>query len=136
MTPEESYAFQEFLDRLDLYGGRLESWPHEARAAAETMLAKSPEAQAQLDAMRRVETALQQSQTIRSDGIDAFAARAMRAAQDRPRQTVVRRLPWAVAGVVALVAGLYVGQLPGSAGEGPSDIVTAALDQSGGHDVW
>lgn len=134
MTPEDA-QFQEFLDRLDLYGGRLETWPPEARAAAETMLETSPEARAQLDAMRRVEAALLQSQASRSEDIDEFAARAMRATQDHPRPAAMRRLPWAVAGVAALVAGLYVGQLPASA-EGPSDIVTAALDQSGGHDVW
>ena len=84
--------------------------------------------------MRRAETALLQSQAIGSEG--DLAARAMRATQDHPRRTAMRRLPWAVAGMAALVAGLYVGQLPASAGEGPSEIVTAALDQSGGHDVW
>jgi ElaB/YqjD/DUF883 family membrane-anchored ribosome-binding protein len=137
MTPESHESeFQEFLDRLDLYGGRLEDWPVEARVAAEALLEHSPEARAQLNAMRRAEAALLQSQAIRSEGVDDFVARAMQAAQDRPRQAVVRRLPWAVAGVAALVAGLYVGQLPASAGEGPSEIVTAALDQSGGHDVW
>jgi len=133
MTPD---VLQEFLDRLDLYGGRLETWPIEAREAAEAMLETSPEARAHLDAMRRAETALLRSQAIRREDIDGLAARAMRAAQDRPRQTAMRRLPWAVAGVVALVLGLYVGQLPSSSGEGPTEIVTAALDQSGGHDVW
>lgn len=137
MTPESHESgFQEFLDRLDLYGGRLETWPLDARAAAETMLETSPEARAQLDAMRRAEAALLQSQATHNEGVDEIAVRAMQATQDRPRQAVVRRLPWAVAGVAALVAGLYVGQLPASAGEGPSEIVTAALDQSGGHDVW
>jgi hypothetical protein len=137
MTPEfHESEFQDFLDRLDLYGGRLENWPIEARAAAETMLEKSPDARGQLDAMRRAEAALLQSQAIRREDVDDLAARAMRAAQNHPRQTTMRRLPWAVAGVAALVAGLYVGQLPSSASEGPSEIVTAALDQSGAHDVW
>lgn len=138
MTPEfYEPEFQDFLDRLDLYGGRLETWPIEARAAAEAMLERSPEARAQLDAMRRAEAALLRSQTVRSEGLDDLAARAMRVAQDRPRETEMRRrLPWAVAGVVALMAGLYVGQLPASTGEGPTEIVTAALDQSGAHDVW
>jgi len=137
MTPESHESeFQEFLDRLDLYGGRLETWPIEAREAAEAMLETTPEARAHLDAMRRAEAALMRTQTAPRGGVDDLAARAMRAAQERPRQTAMRRLPWAVAGMAALVAGLYVGQLPSSAGEGPTEIVTAALDQSGGHDVW
>ena len=133
MTPD----FQEFLDRLDLYGGRLENWPAEARAAAETLLEHAAEARAQLNAMRRAEAALLQSQATGTQAINDVAARAMQAAQIRPREVAIRRLPWAVAAVAALVAGLYVGQLPMQANEGPSEIVTAALDQSGGsHDVW
>jgi ferric-dicitrate binding protein FerR (iron transport regulator) len=135
MTPEES-QFQEFLDRLDLYGGRLETWPAEARAAAEALLEHSPEARAQLNAMRRAETALTQSQAIHDEEINDIAARAMQSAQARPQQPAIRRLPWAVAAMVALIAGVYVGQLPTSSEE-PTEIVTAALDQSGGsHDVW
>ncbi|HTW34675.1 MAG TPA: hypothetical protein VMD53_08655 [Rhizomicrobium sp.] len=138
MTPEDSQGseLQEFLDRLDLYGGRLENWPVEPRAAAEALLQVSPEARAQLEAMRRAEAALMQSPGTETSGIDDLASRAMRAAQDRPRQTAMRRLPWAVAGMVALAAGLYVGQLPATGSDGPTEIVTAALDQSGGHDVW
>ena len=98
------------------------------------MLKTSPEARVQLDAMRRAEAVLLQSQAIRSEGVDEMAVRAMQAMQDHPRRTAMRRLPWAVAGMAALVAGLYVGQLPAS--QGPTEIVTAALDQSGGHDVW
>jgi ferric-dicitrate binding protein FerR (iron transport regulator) len=131
MTPEE---FQEFLDRLDLYGGRLEAWPEDARAAAEALLARSPEARAQFSAMQRVEAALLQSRAVDAKGFGDVASRAMQARQDRPRSTPMRRLPWAVAGMVALVAGLYVGALPRT--EGPTEIVTAALDQSGGYDVW
>jgi hypothetical protein len=132
MTPEE---FQEFLDRLDLYGGRLEAWPVEARAAADALLAASPEARAQLSAMQRAEAALLQTQVIETKGANDIAARAMRGAQQHSRPAAVRRLPWAVAGMVALVAGLYVGALPYTT-EGPTEIVTAALDQSGGNDVW
>ena len=132
MTPE----FQEFLDRLDLYGGRLENWPVEARAAAEALLERSPDARAQWNAMRRAEAALTQSRAGETNGINDTAARAMRAAQYRPREAAIRRLPWAVAGMMALAAGLYIGQLPAQATESPTEIVTAALDQSGGHDVW
>jgi hypothetical protein len=128
--------FQAFLDRLDLYGGRLENWPVEARAAAEALLERSLEARAQLNAMRRAEAVLMQSQATRADDLNEIAARAMQSAQARPQQVAIRRLPWAVAAMVALIAGLYVGQLPMST-EGPTEIVTAALDQSGGsHDVW
>lgn len=128
--------FQAFLDRLDLYGGRLENWPVEARAAAETLLERSLEARAQLNAMRRAEAVLMQPQAMRTENLTEIAARAMQSAQARPHQTAIRRLPWAVAAMVALIAGLYVGQLPMPT-EGPTEIVTAALDQSGGsHDVW
>ncbi len=135
MTPDES-QFLEFLDRLDLYGGRLEDWPREARAAAAVLLEHSPEARAQLNAMRRAETVLTQSQAIHDEGINAIAARAMQSAQAHPHPAAIRRLPWAVAAMVALIAGVYVGQLSTSTEE-PTEIVTAALDQSGGsHDVW
>ena len=134
MTPEDS-QFQEFLDRLDLYGGRMEDWPVEARAAAEALLEHSSEARAQWNAMRRAEAALMQSQAIANDGIDNIAARAMQSAQAHPHPAAIRRLPWAVAAMAALIAGLYIGQLPSA--EEPTEIVTAALDQSGGsHDVW
>jgi len=134
MTPEDS-QFQEFLDRLDLYGGRLEDWPVEARAAAEALLEHSSEARAQWTAMRRAEAALMQSQSIGNEGIDNIAARAMQSAQAHPHPAAIRRLPWAVAAMAALIAGLYIGQLPPT--EEPTEIVTAALDQSGGsHDVW
>ena len=133
MTPE---VFLEFLDRLDLYGGRLENWPVEARAAAEALLEHSPEARAQLNAMRRAEAALMQSLASETGKINDIAARAMQSAQAHPQPAAIRRLPWAVAAMVALIAGLYVGQMPMSAEE-PTEIVTAALDQSGGsHDVW
>jgi hypothetical protein len=137
MTPESHGSeFQEFLDRLDLHGGRLENWPVEARAAAEALLEHSPEARAQLGAMRRAEAALMQSQATEAQKINDIAARAMQAAQTVPHQAAIRRLPWAVAAMVALIAGVYVGQLSTSAEE-PTEIVTAALDQSGGsHDVW
>jgi hypothetical protein len=135
MTREDS-LFQEFLDRLDLYGGRLEDWPVEARAAAEALLEHSSQARAQWNAMRRAEAALMQSQSIRDEGISDIAARAMQSAQAHPHPAAIRRLPWAVAAMAALIAGVYIGQLPASAEE-PTEIVTAALDQSGGsHDVW
>lgn len=138
MTPKDSHGaeFQEFLDRLDLYGGRLEDWPLETRAAAEALLEHSPEARTQWNAMRRAEAALMQSQAIRDQGANDIAARAMQSAQAHPQQYAMRRLPWAVAAMVALIAGVYVGQLSTSTEE-PTEIVTAALDQSGGsHDVW
>jgi len=132
MTPE---SFEEFLDRLDLYGGNLETWPVEARDAAQALLAASPEARAHLSAMRRVESALAQTRATYAKGVDDLTFRVMQVAQVRPQHTAIRRLPWAVAGMMALAAGLYVGALPRMS-EGPSEIVTAALDQSGGHDVW
>ena len=137
MTPESYESeFQEFLDRLDLYGGRLEDWPVEARAAAEALLEHSSQARAQWNAMRRAEAALMQSRAIHDEKINDIAALAMQSAQARPQQPAIRRLPWAVAAMVALIAGVYIGQLPTS-NEEPTEIVTAALDQSGGsHDVW
>jgi len=131
MTPE---SLEEFLDRLDLYGGNLETWPDEARDAAQALLSASPEARAHLSAMRRAEATLAQTRATHAKGVDDLTFRVMQMAQARPH-TAIRRLPWAVAGMMALAAGLYVGALPRMS-EGPSEIVTAALDQSGGHDVW
>ncbi|HUO94390.1 MAG TPA: hypothetical protein VMU22_15800 [Rhizomicrobium sp.] len=130
MTPK---GLDEFLERLDLYGGSLAAWPVEARAEAEALLARSPDARAHLVAMQRVESAL--AQTRMCDTGDDLAFRATQARQARPEHAVMRQLPWAVAGMVAIAAGLYVGALP-RISEGPSEIVSAALDQSGGHDVW
>jgi hypothetical protein len=131
MTPEE---LQKFLDRLDLYGGQIESWPPQERADAQSLLQISAEARAQLSAMKRVEAALAASQSNSSLTSDAIAQRAMLARQDRPGAIAMRRMSWALAGTLALVAGFYVGTLHG-AYETPGDAVAAALDQ-GGHDVW
>jgi hypothetical protein len=127
---------QEFLDRLDLYGGRLEDWPPLARTAAETTLEVSSEARAHLAAMRRAEDALLLSRAVIHGGIGATAARAMQAPQIDRRQTFVRRLPWAAAGAVALLAGFYVGAVPREHNDTAADVAVALLDQSGDHDVW
>jgi hypothetical protein len=132
MTPDD---IEEFLEVLDRYGGRLEDWPQLARARAEALLAASPQARTQLSAMRRAEAALAATRPADAKGTDTLAFHAMRAIQDKPRRRVRRRLSWALAGTLALIAGVYVGAAP-LASENPADIVTAALDQPGGHDVW
>jgi hypothetical protein len=132
MTPNE---MDEFLDLLDRYGGRLEDWPAEARAKAEAWQQASTVAAQQIAAVRRMEAALAASRLDMP--VDAFglAARAMQQRQHTARKLLARRISWGVAGALALVAGFYVGSLP-SLDAAPSDIVAAALDQSGGHDVW
>ena len=132
MTPSE---MDEFLDLLDRYGGRLEDWPAEARARAEAWQGQSIVAAGQLAAMRRVEAALAASRMNAPAEASALAARAMQQRQHDPRQRLARRISWGVAGALALFAGLYVGSLP-RLDTAPSDIVAAALDQSGGRDVW
>jgi len=132
MTPDD---IEEFCEVLDRYGGRPEDWPPPARARAEALLAASPRARAQLSAMRRVEAALAAAQPADAKGADTLAFHAMRAIQDNPRRRMTRRLSWALAGSLALIAGVYVGAVPQTS-ENPADIVTAALDQPGGHDVW
>lgn len=132
MTPDD---IREFLDRLDRYGGTLDDWPPLARAAADAVLEASAEARAQLASMRRAEAALADTQGMSAATASMLAVRAMQSRQEGRRERAARRLSWAVAGALALVAGLCVGALPRT-DEGPSDLVTAALDQSGGHDVW
>jgi hypothetical protein len=132
MTPNE---MDEFLDLLDRYGGGLERWPAEARAKAEAWQKKSAVAGRQIAAMRRVEAALAATNPAIPVETNALAARAMQNRQHDPRQVLARRVSWGVAGTLALVAGLYVGSLP-RLDAAPSDIVAAALDQSGGRDVW
>lgn len=48
-------AFQELLDR---YGGNLACWPAAVSEAAETLLARSPDARKRLEDARRLDTAL------------------------------------------------------------------------------
>lgn len=132
MTPDD---LRDFLDSLDLYGGRLEAWPDDLRRTAQELLAVSQEARAHLAAMRRAELALVATRGVGSIACDALVAGAMRHHQERVQPVLRRRLPWAAAAVVALVAGVYVGQIP-KANDNPTDVVMAALDPSGGHDVW
>jgi len=132
MTPNE---MEEFLDLLDRYGGQLEDWPAEAREKAEAWQQASAVAARQIAAMRRAEAALAASRPIVPAEANALAARAMRERQENPGQMLARRISWGVAGALALVAGVYVGSLP-RLDAAPSDIVAAALDQSGGRDVW
>jgi hypothetical protein len=127
---------QEFLDWLDLYGGRLENWPPLARAAAEAMLEISSEARAHLAAMRRAEDALMQSRAVDRDGAGAMAAQAMQAPQIDRRRILIRRTPWAAAAAFALAAGFYVGALPATHNDTAADMTVAVLDQTGDHDVW
>ena len=126
---------EEILDELDLRGGRLENWPAQDRAAAEALLDSSSEARGHLAAMRRVESALAQTQPAANTNIDSIAARAMRSAQDTSRRVAMRRVSWAFAGSLALFAGLYVGAQP-EPNDAPADMVVAALGQSGDHDAW
>jgi len=132
MTPNE---MEELLDLLDRHGGRLENWPAEARAKAEAWRQDSAVAARQIAAMRRVEAALAASHPGVPDEANALAARAMQEHQNNPQRMLARRISWGVAGALALVAGVYVGSLP-RLDAAPSDIVAAALDQSGGRDVW
>jgi len=132
MTPDE---LEDFLGNLDRFGGRIEDWPEEARRNGEAPLASSAQARAQLAAMRRAEAALAATRPADGTTGDVMAFHAMRAIQDNPRRFVARRLSWVLAGSIALIAGLYVGRIP-QASVNPTDIVTAALDPSGAHDVW
>lgn len=124
-----SDAFDEFLDGLDRYGGRLADWPEERRAQAAALLESSEGARAELAAMQRVEAAL--VRTRAASGVQTFAARAVQAPQERRQPRA--RVGWALAGAVALMAGFYVGSLPRHA-EDPATMVAASL--SGGQDVW
>jgi hypothetical protein len=133
MTPNE---MEEFLDMLDRYGGRLETWPPEARAKAEAWRDRCAVAAGQIDAMRRVEAALAATRATVAGGANATAARAMQAHQENPRQAMARRISWGVAGALALVAGVYIGSLPLLGSSAPAEIVADALNQSGGVDVW
>ncbi len=131
MTPDD---IQEFLESLDRYGARLEDWPDAPRQLAHALLAVSAEARLQLDAMRRAEHALAATRAVVGTAADAIRLHAMREAQVRPQRRTTQRLSWAVAASVALIAGVYVGTMSWST-ESPADIVTAALDQTGGFDV-
>jgi hypothetical protein len=132
MTPNE---MEEFLDLLDRHGGRLENWPAEARARAVAWQQMSAVAARQLAAMRRMEAALAATHPNVPAEANPLAARAMQVKQENPRQVLARRISFGVAGALALFAGVYVGSLP-RLDATPSDIVAAALDQSGGRDVW
>jgi hypothetical protein len=124
---------EEFLDALDRYGANLENWPQQARMQA--LLARSPVARAHLAAMARTEAALKQTRMIPMPDVSELVARAMRHRQERPQAVVVRRLSWAGAGALALAIGIFVGATPATTDD-PVNVVTAALAQTDGHDVW
>lgn len=127
-------TLQKFLDNLDRYGGRIENWPPQEHADAQSLLESSAEARAQFSAVTRMEAALATTQPDAAGTLDAMAQRAMQAKQIRPVTKTARRMTWAFAGTLALVAGLYVGSL-NRRYETQSDVIAATLDQ-GGHDVW
>jgi hypothetical protein len=132
MTPDD---LDEFLGALDRLGGVLDTWPPQVRAQAESALADSAEARTHLAAMQRAEAVLAATRRAADPAPDDMAGRAIRSAQARPQQIVKQRLSWAAAGMLALVAGLYVGSIPRNM-DNPSDVVTAALDPAESHDVW
>jgi hypothetical protein len=134
MTMDDS-GLGEFLDALDLYGAQTERWPQAEREQAQILIARSPQARAQWQAMERAERALLRTRTVCDATDGGMTARILRLRQDNPRRHAARRASWAVAASFAVIAGLYVGAAP-QPSDNPEDIVVAALAPSGGHDAW
>ena len=126
-----------FLRCLDSRGGDLDTWPADARARAEVLMAESVTAKAAFLAMGDVERLLRATASrvdARAPAVEVLAAVALRRPQDRSTGRLVRpaaRAVFAAAAVRVLCLGLTLGWGSGQQEDGPDRVLAIAFDTSG-----
>lgn len=77
----------EFVELLDMHGGRLAAWPDEQRVAAEKFVAADPAAAARLQEAQRIDRLIVRSMNAPGKSVDAAASRVLaRLARELPPQ--------------------------------------------------
>jgi hypothetical protein len=116
-------------DLLDAYGARLHGCSAAERAAAETLIAGSPEARALRDAAARLDALLD-----RAPAVEPSAALSARILAGRPRPKVVR-LPTRVVAAVGLAAAATVAVWLVRRPEAPRALEPAVLAELGEYET-